>query len=138
VDCWEGIQLSLSLDARMEQGGVAIGIGAGVGDYTCSEAFDALLLLPDCAAKMVSSHGRSGVGKEMGEDLEGGYHDMSESVIATLQRLEEFVYERLGFVDSEGSVDNVSNGQGSKKSLFAMQHYLPSLARIGYKVSFCP
>jgi hypothetical protein len=140
VVCWEGIQLSLSLDARMEQGGATIGdgagIGAGVGDYTCSEAFDALLLLPDCAAKMVSSRGRSDVEKEMGQDLEVGYHDTSESVIATLQRLEEFVYERLGIVDSEGGVDNVSNGQGSKKLLFAMQHYLPSLARIGYKVSF--
>ena len=138
VVCWEGIQLSFSVDAsgnaRMEQGGMAIGIGvgAGVGDYTCSEAFDALLLLPDCAAKMVTSHGRSDVGKELGEDLEGGYHDTSESVIATLQRLEEFVYERLGFVDSGGDVDV----EGSNQSLFAMQHYLPSLARIGYKVSF--
>ena len=123
--------------------GAGTGAGAGglVGGHARNEAFDALLLLPDCASKFVTSTAHDSHGKRGGErerdaeavDADGGnsydeknndddedYSPSSKRIIAQLQQLEDFVHDQ-----------RVS----TTKPLFATQHYLPSLARIGYKVS---
>ena len=135
VVCWDGIQLS-----HLHEGGGEVGNGnANVsrpfgGEYECGEAFDALLLLPDCAAKMVANRVDASIIIVDKDVCQEGYHEASERAIAQLQRLEEFVTEQIGIMGSEES-ERTSNSQGMQKHLFAMQHFLPSLARIAYKVS---
>jgi len=136
VVCWDGIQAS-----HLQEGGEEMEHDNGngnvsrsfLGDYDGGEAFDALLLLPDCAAKMVSNRVDASIIVEK-DVLEGGYHEASENVISQLQRLEEFVNKQIGIMGSEEG-ERASNGPGIHQHLFAMQHYLPSLARVAYKVS---
>jgi len=119
VVCWNGIRQS---HVNLSNQGHNL-----IGDHACAEAFDALLLLPDCASKLI-------IPESEDVDVDGNDWNRasSERVIIQLQRLEDFVDDQLADPD----VTESTQGQnGPAKMLFAVQHYLPSLARIGYKVS---
>ena len=153
IVCWRGLEKTHThTHTREHEHGhdhdhqdLHSGAGAGglVGGHARNEAFDALLLLPDCASKFVTSTAHYGHGKRGGErerdaeaeavdadcgncydeknnDDDEDYSPSSKRIIAQLQQLEDFVHDQ-----------RVS----TTKPLFATQHYLPSLARIGYKVS---
>ncbi len=93
------------------------------------DAFDAMLSLPDCASLMVTKN------KDVDMDID---YDVSESceaiksqqisdtaslVLKELKRLEEFVNSK------------VSSARDGDDGLKSIQYFLPSLARISYKVS---
>lgn len=118
--CWSGIRMS---NVAADE------------DYMFVEAFDAMLLLPDCAMRLSQKETDKIVlsesPKEQHNRVIGGIS--SKRVIQHLQSLEEFVNTHIDLV-----IDERQNGKLSSKakaSLLVNQHYLPSLARICYKVS---
>ena len=127
VVCWNGIKGSRKKVVDREQS-VASGVNR---DHSSAEAFNALLLLPDCASKLTlrDNDTASDVRGRRGEVCD---NRPSHKVIAELQRLEKFVDDQIVLPsrDCEKGRDQI----GPSCSLFVLQHYLPSLARVGYKV----
>jgi hypothetical protein len=143
--CWDGIQKSnamnhlQSFSAVDNQGGDGGWVGA---DHVRADAFDAHLLLPDCASKLKLSHLDTS-GKD--SRVKNEYFPSSQLVILQLQKLEDFVNETLpksirtaeALTPSTpvgGNGGNKNKDHALSTSSFAVQHYLPSLARIGFKV----
>jgi hypothetical protein len=128
--CWSGIRMS---NVATDE------------DYMFVEAFDALLLLSDCAMKLslkdTNKISQPGCTNMTGKDIDCPKSDQdeekgnvsSQKVIQHLQSLEEFVNNQLDLVVDERQRGKLSSK--SKASLLVNQHYLPSLARICYKVS---
>lgn len=115
--CWDGIKRC----------GVA-----SIEDHTCVEAFDAMLMLPDCVVKIAPTKKDTDMQNERhGQEVET-FEALSQRLVRHLQSLERFVDEQLNF---PGDEKNGKTFVKSKIALFATQHYLPSLARMGYKVS---
>ena len=96
------------------------------------EAFDVMLLLPDCVASNVGSEkeGRHETSTKNMDDDETKATDVDIDVatrtIDQLQRIEEFVNEQTLCINSSNTRPN--------DELKVIQYFLPSLARISYKV----
>jgi hypothetical protein len=119
--CWSGIRMS---NVAADE------------DYMFVEAFDALLLLPDCAVRLSQKETNKAAQSESPKEQDnrreiGGIS--SKRVMQHLQSLEEFVNTHIDLVADERQNGKLSSK--AKASLLVNQHYLPSLARICYKVS---
>ena len=130
IVCWDGIQQS---NVDLDCAGSGRGQNRIGGDHARADAFDALMLLPDCASKLVPKdemYANVDLNVNVDADLnvdKDDYSPSSRNIILQLQRLEEFVNDQFTIPGGDKSA-------GLSSSLFAIQHYLPSLARIGYKV----
>ena len=167
IVCWEGLrQVNVDFDhgdhgrGRGRAAGVRFsgGYSSSIGEHARADAFDALLLLPDCASKLIPliENNRKGgekddsdvvdkdketndeVGGSENQDEECCYSPNSERIIVQLQRLEQFVNDQCSAGQAVTERENSLEGSGRVVSItpcsFAIQHYLPSLARVGYKV----
>ncbi len=100
-----------------------------------SEAFDAMLLLPDCAAKAIlpsTCKTATEIEQKKGQEEElQPTLSSAKRILFQLQRLDRFVKEQMDACD-DASVASISLSPST--NIYIVQHYLPSLARIAYKV----
>lgn len=95
------------------------------------EAFDVMLLLPDCVLAHVgevrTENNGCPLSQKMSDDkVKSADIDVATRTIDQLQLLEGFVNEQISYTDS----NNIRPNDGLK----VIQYFLPSVARISYKV----
>lgn len=110
IVCWEGLKL---LDSKK----------AGNAGDLYREAFEVFLLMPDCAARISCDTRDERVDEQHIQKEE--YRESSKLIVYSLQCLEDFVKSSY---EKEGK-------ENKSSELYDKQHFLPSVARICYKVS---
>lgn len=110
IACWEGLKL---IDSKK----------AGNSSDLYREAFEVFLLMPDCAARISCGTRDEGVDEQHIQNEE--YRESSKLIVHNLQSLEDFV--KLSYEKEEE--------ENKHSELYDKHHFLPSVARICYKVS---